>query len=66
MTKPVCPTCGRTMFQPNPTAPTTADPYILPELPSRFRLNGVPVEIVSITDDDGTATSQITVRPLLY
>jgi len=66
MTKPHCPYCGRQMFTPNPTAPTTMDPFILPELPPRFRLNGVPVEVVTITDDDDTATSMITVRPLLY
>ena len=69
MTKTACPTCGRALFSPNPTdpIPTRNDPYILPTLPSRFRLPGsnVPVQIVSITDDDTTATTTITVRQLL-
>ena len=69
MRQPVnaCPTCGRALFAPTPTVPTTTDPYLLPTLPTKFRLpSGTAVQIVDITHDDDTATSTITVRQLLY
>ncbi len=66
MTTRTCPTCGRALFSPDPQIPTTNDPYLLPQIPTKFRLpSGAAVQIVSITDDDETGTSTITVRPLL-
>ena len=66
MKRKTCPTCGRSLFSPDPQVPTLNDPYLLPDLPTKFRLPcGTAVELVHIIDDDQSATSTIIVKALL-